>query len=171
MLIILVGHSGAGKSTFVKAMDCPDHYYEISGPIKKELRDKDLPVNHDTIQPIQHQRYTINPFWQIPFITEAMKGKSFLIIDGPRSLSEVLRLMELYPDSLIIKIETKPSVRNQRLRTRDGTNNDAFNRIEHDEKEITNLEQILKLAEITIENNGYLERLQEIARKFCLLLN
>jgi len=170
MLIILVGRSGAGKSTLIKEMNCPENHYEISGQVKKELRANGLPVSHDTVQPILHQRYTADPYWQIPNILEALRSKKFLIIDGPRSLPEVKRLKELCQDVLIVKIEAKASVRNDRLNLRDGTDTDAFVRIEQDEIHVTGLKEILAMADITIENNGSLERLQEIAKKLRLLI-
>ncbi len=170
MLIIFVGRSGAGKSTFIKEINCLENHYEISSQVKKELRNNRLPVNHDTMQSILHQRYIVNPYWQIPNILEALKSKKFLIVDGPRSLQEVKRLKELYSDVLIVKIEAKVSMRSDRLNLRDGTDNDAFIRIEQDETHITELEEILAMADITIENNGSLKRLQGIAKRFRLLL-
>jgi len=170
MLIIFVGKSGAGKSTLIKAMGCPENHFEISGQVKKELRASGVPVNHDTVQPILHQRYTADPYWQIPVILEAIGTKKFLIIDGSRSLPEVKRLKELRPDVLIVKIEAGASMRSDRLSRRDGANTDAFVRIEQDEASVTGLEEILAMADITIENNGSLERLQEMAKKLRLLL-
>ncbi len=170
MLIIFIGRSGAGKSTFINAMDCPENYYELSAQVKKELKAKGLPINHDTLQLILHERYTTNPYWQIPSILEALKNKKFLIVDGPRSLPEVERLKEFCPDALIVKIETTSSIRSDRLCLRDGSDAEAFIRIEQDETHVTGLEKILTMAEITIENNGSLERLQKIAKKFRSLL-
>ena len=170
MLIIFVGRSGAGKSTLIKAMGCPENHFEISGQVKKELKASGMTINHDAVQPILHQRYTADPYWQIPSILDMLGVKKFLIIDGPRSLPEVRRLKELRPDMLIVKIEATASARSERLSRRDGASADAFTRIEQDEANVTGLEEILAMSDITVENNGSLERLQEIAGKFRLLL-
>lgn len=166
MLIILIGRSGAGKSTFIKAMDCPENFYEISSPIKRELRQKGLPICHGTVQPILHERYTRDPLWQIPYILEALKNKRFLLIDGPRSLPEVQRLIKLFTDTLIVRIEASAALRSQRLQIRDGDNLEAFQRIEFDESHITGLEEIFNLTDFIIENNGSLDKLRDTARKF-----
>jgi len=171
MLIILIGRSGAGKSTFIEAMNCPENHYEISGQVKQELKAKGLLVNHDAVQPILHQCYTANPYWQVPNILATLRDKKFLIVDGPRSLPEVLRLRELYPNVLIIKIETTTSIRSDRLGVRDGADANSFNRIEQDETHVTGLWELLEMADLAIENNGSLERLQAIARKFRSLID
>jgi len=170
MLVIIIGRSGAGKTTFIEAMNCPQNHFSLSAAVEKQLVESGLPVNHDTLQPILHKLYTANHYWQIPAILEALDAKKFLVIDGPRSLPEVERLRELCPNSIIIKIEAGPSARNERLGHRDQTDAEAFARIEYDESCVTGLEKIMTMADVTIENNGSLERLQAIARKLRSLL-
>ncbi len=120
MIVVLVGQSGAGKSTFVKAMKLRDYHYEISGIVKRELKQKGLAINHDTIQPIMHQRYEENPYWQIPHIQSELNKKRLLIIDGCRSFLEIKRLMNLCSRILIVEIRASALIRRKRLELRDG---------------------------------------------------
>jgi len=170
MLIILVGESGAGKSTFAKAMNCPDNWYISSKPMTEMLRQRGIEVTHDSIHAIAKEMYAKDPYWQIPYILSELKKKKFLILDGPRQLSEIRRLLELCPDTLVIRITANPLNRYNRLRHRDKIGSKEFQRIEEDEARETGLKKVLELADISVENNDSLTKLKETARKFGLLL-
>ena len=159
-LVILTGESGAGKSTFVQCMNCPDNWYESSRPMADAIRASGQEVSHDTIHQYATQRYTENPHWQVPMILDALNGKEFLLYDGPRRIAEVQQLVVQYPKIIIVRIVASDEIRLQRLQQRDDISPEDFQRIKQHESSETQLGQILGLATITIENNGTMEELQ-----------
>jgi len=84
VVVLAVGPSGTGKSTFVNALGLSDYIYVGSRAMEDELKGRGLPVNHDTIFELSQEWYAKNPFWQIQLIQKALKGEPFLIIDGAR---------------------------------------------------------------------------------------
>jgi len=171
MLIILVGRSGAGKSAFAEAMGCPDNIYVSSKLMIEELRRKNIKITHDSIHALAVELYKNNPYWQVPRILGELKKKGFLILDGPRQACEIKRLMELYPNTLVIRIKANSLNRWRRLKNRNNIDFESFKRIERDETEETELEEILReLVDITIENNGSFDRFRKIAKIFGNLL-
>jgi len=171
MLVILVGRSGAGKSTFTEAMNCPDNWYVSSKAIIEELQRRNIKVTHDSIHALAVELYKKDSYWQVPRILAELKEKKFLILDGPRQACEIKRLIELHPNTLVIRIEADAYSRWRRLKDRDNIDFESFERIEKDETKETELEEVFKeLVDITIKNNGSIERLQKIARIFGNLL-
>ncbi len=164
LLVMIVGESGAGKSTFCKLMNCEDNWYVSSQPLEEMLRKENKPINHDTIHKLANHLYSQNPTWQVDKILNAMAGKKFLLLDGPRRIKEVEALLEKHPASLIIRIRTNDSYRCERLKIRDNINKDGFKRIIRDESEQMELNEILKKASITITNNGDLNELKKQAQ-------
>jgi len=173
LLIILVGKSGSGKNSFVRAMKLENYQYEITGKVKQELREKGQLINHNTIQPIMHQRYEENPYWQIPCMLSEFKKRGFLIVNGCRSLLEVKKLMELSHLVLIIEIRANASVRRERLGLRDGSSQFELRKIERDEMKVTPLPKILQddLVDMVIMNNSSLNALKVKAKKFAFLIS
>jgi len=147
--------------------------YEVTGKVKQELKEKGLPINHNTIQPIMHRWYENNPYWQIPNILRELKKKGLLIVNGCRSFLEVKKLKNLCPLVLIIEIRAKASIRQRRLRLRDGTTPLEFRKIENDEMKVTPLRKILKgeLVDVVIMNNGSFDSFKAKAKKIALLIS
>lgn len=166
LLVVLVGESGVGKSTFCKALGCKDNWYISSGPIIELVKSKRLPVNHDTIHACACEAYATNPKWQVPLILESMNGKNFLLLDGPRRYEEVKTLKEQYPKTLVIKIVATEEERFARLQRRDGIDREGFQRILRDEAQQTELVQILGLSDMIIQNNGTIDQIQIEASDF-----
>jgi len=166
MLVILVGKSGVGKSTFAEALNCPDNLYVSSQGMIDKLRQRGMDVNHDTIHAIAKEMYAANPYWQIPLIMAQLKEKGLLILDGPRQTFEVRRLMELHADTLVVMVDAESFVRYKRLEGRDSVGFEEFERIEKDEAMETGLGEVFEMVDLRVENNGSLEHLQGIARRF-----
>lgn len=166
LLVIFVGESGVGKSTFCQALSYEDNWYLSSDPIIKLVKSKGLPINHDTIHACACEAYSTNPEWQVPLILEAMNGKNFLLLDGPRRFQEVKTLKEQYPKTLVVRIVASEEERFARLQKRDGIDKESFQRILRDEAQQTELAQILGLTDIIIQNNGTIDQIPVEASDF-----
>jgi dephospho-CoA kinase len=171
-LMVIVGWSGSGKSTFIEAMDCPDHHFIISGSIRKELLHKGVSVNHDSIMEIAHERYQKDPLWQVDSIIELLKQKGYLIVDGSRNSMEIKELVKRNSETLVIWIDADEFARYEQLHRRgDNILPEDFRRIMKDESELTDLNEIYEsLVDVKIKNKGYLERLRAIGKMFGIFL-
>jgi len=166
ILVILVGESGAGKTTFTKMMDCAGNWFESSRAMAEALRLKGEPVNHDTVHSFANKAYGENPCWQVPKILDALNKKKFLILDGPRRIEEVRALLKTHPRTLVIRILTsQDETRFGRLCQRDKINLEGFKRVVKDESAETDLRQLLALADLTITNDGTIEDTKKTALK------
>lgn len=165
-LIILVGKSGAGKSTFAKAMDCKENWFESSGAMKRTLEAQGIEPTHDAIHAFAKNKYEENPYWQVENVLNALQEKDFLIYDGPRNAAEVKRLVKSYPNTLIIEIVASGEARYQRLQKRDRVSLEDFQRVKEDEARETDLNEILQMANAVIPNNGLIEDFQQEATNF-----
>jgi len=104
ILVIIVGESGSGKSTFCKAMNCENNWFVSSKLIVEALKAQGEPITHDNIHKLANEMYSKNPEWQVPQILKAMKGKDFLLLDGPRRIDEVNALIKKHPAKLSLII-------------------------------------------------------------------
>ena len=166
VLVILVGESGAGKSTFAEAMDCKENWLESSRAIKKALEAQGIELTHDAFHAFAKNKYEENPHWQVENILNTLQEKDFLIYDGPREVEEVKYLIESHPNTLIVKIIASDEARYQRLKERDRISFEEFQRVKKDETKETNLNKILRMADRVILNNSSIEDFQRKAVNF-----
>lgn len=171
LLVIFVGESGAGKSTFCEALGYKNYWYVSSDPIISLVQSKGLPINHDTIHACASEVYQADPQWQVPLILNSMNGKSFLLLDGPRRFQEVDALKKRHPKTVIVRIDAQEKTRFERLCERDGLDREGFQRVLDDEAQQTELRQILTLANIVIKNNGTIDQLRVKAKNFRRFLS
>lgn len=171
ILVILVGESGVGKTTFARMMDCSENWFESSRAMAEALRQRGEPVNHDTIHSFANKAYGENPCWQVPKILDALDRKKFLILDGPRRIEEVRALLKIHPRTLVIRILTsRDETRFGRLGPRDRINLESFRRVVKDEAAETDLHQLLALADLTITNDGTIEDMGKTALELKKIL-
>lgn len=172
LLIVVVGSSGAGKSVFIDAVAREEHKYVTSQPMIEELRKRGVEINHDTIFALSQEWYAKDPYWQIPFISTALAGKKFLIIDGSRRLPEVNRLKEIHR-TIIVKIISNVEDRFARLVKRKKIGLSAveeFKRLDNDENRIMDVERLIAMADITVANKFSERRHQNRGKHFgCVL--
>ena len=166
ILIILVGESGAGKTTFVKNMNCKENWYESSRFIVDDLKKEKKEVNHDTIHELASRKYSENPYWQVPKILYELNKRQFLILDGPRRLKEVKKLINVCPRSLIVRIFTSQEKRLKHLKNRDGINLYQYKKVVVDENKQTDLDKIIALAHLEISNNRDIKSFKRKALQF-----
>ncbi len=167
MLIILVGKSGVGKSTFVEAMNCPGQLFVSSQAMVEELQKRHISVNHDSIHAFAKEMYSRNPYWQVENILKSLRENNYLVYDGPRNAQEIKYLVENVQDTLVVHIVASNEVRYQRLKQREGITFDEWKRIEEDETQETGLGEVFNdLVDIIVENNNSLQSIQEKAKKF-----
>jgi len=171
LLMILVGESGAGKSTFCDFLNRPEEYYCSSKAIEKEIVKMGQSINHDTIHAYANQAYVKNPEWQVPSILRSMTGRRYLILDGPRRLAEVKALKRDHSNTLIIRLIASEKERYKRLQIRDGIDAEDFKRVIYDESIETELGQILAMADCNIDNSGNIEDFRQKALEVQSLLD
>ena len=166
ILVILVGESGTGKTTFVKMMDCGDNWFESSKAMVETLRQRGKPINHDTIHSFARKAYGENPYWQVPNILNALKEKDFLVLDGPRKIEEVKMLIKSHARTLVVRVVSSKEARFKKLQKRDGISPEDFERILRDEANETELGEILLLSDLIIVNNSTIEDIKRQAPEF-----
>lgn len=170
-IVILIGESGAGKSTLSEFLDMPENWFVSSSLMIDIITKRGLPINHDTIHQVANEKYGENPYWQIPHMLEVLNRTGLLLLDGPRRTDEVKRLLEVCPETVIARVVARSQERQGRLKHRDGADEDVFKRVVADEKSETGLvDHLLAMADITIENKGSLEDLQDIAKEILMRL-
>lgn len=167
LLVILVGESGAGKSTFSQAMGVDGNYYSSSKAIEDRLTAEGKPINHDTIHAFANQAYSQDPEWQVPHILGELRGKDYLILDGPRRLAEVQALIREHPNTLVARIRVSSNEeRMRRLNKREGVTEQDFRRIVSDEAHQTQLNELLAMSQLVIENDGTKDEIERKAVQF-----
>lgn len=170
-VVILVGESGVGKSTLSEFLDMPESWFISSNLMIDVIAERGLPINHDTIHRVANEKYGEDPYWQIPHMVEVLNKTGLLLLDGPRRTNEVKKLLELYPETVVVKVVAGSQERQGRLKHRDGVDEDAFKRVMADERSETGLiDHLLAMADITVKNEGSLEDLQDIAKEISIRL-
>jgi len=174
MIVVVVGRSGSGKSTFVEAMEVPEFHCVLSRPLLEGVRSLGQEVNHDNIHSLAKKWYAANSWWQVEYVQSQLGDKKFLILDGLRYARELERLRELFGNNLVVvKVESASEARFERLKQRRKvplSGRAEFERLEADESKDMDLEELLAEADIAVENNDSLTSLQTKARRFASLL-
>lgn len=175
MFVVIAGRSGAGKSTFVEAMDLPgDCHCVLSQPMVDEIRRRGQPIDHDHIHSLAKEWYAANKWWQLEYLLNWAKGKPLVLVDGLRYAFELERLRELFPkDLLVVKIAATSEDRFGRLKVRGKiplATQKEFDRLEKDESADMGIEEVLAAADLAVENLGTIEDLCAKAVRFGNLL-
>lgn len=158
LVLVVVGPSGAGKTTFIEALAVPDgSHYVTSQPMVDDLKRRGLPVDHDTIFALSQEWYVQDQYWQVPLIARALEGRTFVVVDGPRRLPEVLRLKEMGLKVIVVSVTSPPANRFGRLKKRRKITLQTlaeFDRLETDEAQTMDVGELVNLAEVVVRNVG-----------------
>ena len=169
-LIVVTGMPGAGKEEFLNVAISRNIPFLRMGDLVREAYSKrakeDEELNLGQFATIERERYGYN-IWAKRAL-ERMSGNIYLI-DGCRSLDEVLAYRELTSDVNIVAIHSSPKTRYDRLikRARDDApkNLDEFK--QRDEREIGwGLSKLISLSEYMIVNEDTLDKFKQEASKF-----
>lgn len=168
-LLVVVGESGAGKSTFIEAMELEPYHCTLSRPMLEELQRKGIEITHDNIHALSREWYRKDRYWQVAYVLEQLNGKNFLILDGLRYAFELKRLRYLFFNVVVVKIVSTSEARYIRLcerrKVRLNHGLEEFKRLERDELEDMDVSTLMNKADIAIENTGSLEELKEKAKR------
>lgn len=175
VFVVIVGRSGAGKSTFIETMGLPSKYHcVLSKPMVDEICRRGQPINHDNIHALAKEWYSANKWWQLDYLLGWAKNKPFVFIDGLRYAFELDKLRHLFFENLlVIKIIATQEDRFSRLLSRGKiplSDKEEFARLEEDESMDMDIEKVLNAAHLTIENFGTVQDLRDKSIRFGKLL-
>ncbi|MCD6434129.1 MAG: hypothetical protein J7L14_00780 [Candidatus Diapherotrites archaeon] len=163
VIVALTGLARAGKDTaadilakkgFVKLV--------FSDFLKEEVRKRNLELNKMNLSIVgdelraKHGRGVL-----AKYLWEKAKNYSRVVAVGVRSPEEADYLREKAEKFLLIEISAKPEIRFQRRSDADPQTFEEFMR--RDERDIKNkgLAEVLKMADVKIDNNGTIAELEE----------
>ena len=169
-LIVVAGMPGAGKEEFLNVARDMDIPFLRMGDLVRELypkrgeEDKDLTLGQ--FANIERERHGYN-IWAKRAL-ERMSGNIYLI-DGCRSMDEVMAYRSLSDDVNIVAIHAPPRIRYDRLvkRQRDDAPRNVEEFDARDSREMGwGLADVIALSDHLIVNDGSLEKFREEASAY-----
>ena len=154
MIIVLVGQSGAGKTTIAGAIEYPK--IASCTLLRNEVARRGLEDNHESIHAVAMDLISQDPAWQAKKILEiASQCRQPFIFDGPRSPADLQFLLESDRRVEIIGIYSSRAIRYQRVlkREQQPITKEQFMRRCIDEVVEAGLNNCLRLATIQFFNN------------------
>jgi dephospho-CoA kinase len=172
LVICLAGMPGSGKSIIVEVAKERGYDIVVMGDvIREEAERRRLEPNPENLGKImlelrRSEGKAVIAKRCIPKIEKTTKSK--VIVDGIRSLSEVEKFRESFPQFSFIAVHASPETRFSRVyrrrRSDDPENWEVFR--ERDMREVNvGLDNAISMAEYVIVNEGELEALKEKVRE------
>ena len=169
-LIVVAGMPGAGKEEFLNVARDMDIPFLRMGDLVRELYpkrgDEDRDLTLGQFANIERERHGYN-IWAKRAL-ERMSGNIYLI-DGCRSMDEVMAYRSLSDDVNIIAIHAPPRIRYDRLvkRQRDDAPRNVEEFDARDSREMGwGLADVIALSDHLIVNDGSLEKFREEASAY-----
>ena len=169
-LIVVAGMPGAGKEEFLNVARDMDIPFLRMGDLVRELYpkrgDEDRDLTLGQFANIERERHGYN-IWAKRAL-ERMSGDIYLI-DGCRSMDEVMAYRSLSDDVNIIAIHAPPKIRYERLvkRQRDDAPRNVEEFDARDSREMGwGLANVIALSDHLIVNDGSLEKFREEASAY-----
>lgn len=169
-LIVVAGMPGAGKEEFLNVARDMDIPFLRMGDLVRELypkrgeEDRDLTLGQ--FANIERERHGYNIWAKLAL--ERMSGNIYLI-DGCRSMDEVMAYRSLSDDVNIVAIHAPPRIRYDRLvkRQRDDAPRNVEEFDARDSREMGwGLADVIALSDHLIVNDGSLEKFREEASAY-----
>lgn len=169
-LIVVTGMPGAGKEEFLNIAVKRDIPFIRMGDLVREAHanrsDADEALNVGQFATIERERYGYN-IWAKRAL-KRMSGDIFLV-DGCRSMDEVLAYRGLTDDVDVVAIHSSPYTRYERLvkRGRDDAPQTFEEFKDRDSREMGwGLSDLIALSDMIIVNDGTLEEFESEVNKF-----
>lgn len=169
-LIVVAGMPGAGKEEFLNVARDMDIPFLRMGDLVRELYpkrgDEDRDLTLGQFANIERERHGYN-IWAKRAL-ERMSGNIYLI-DGCRSMDEVMAYRSLSDDVNIVAIHAPPRIRYDRLvkRQRDDAPRNVEEFDARDSREMGwGLANVIALSDHLIVNDGSLEKFREEASAY-----
>ncbi|MGI6718059.1 MAG: AAA family ATPase [Bacteroidales bacterium] len=181
MIIIgITGTLGAGKGTVVKYL--VENYgflhFSVRDFITKEVKNRNLPVNRDTLTLIGNDlRKNHNPSYIVDCLyEEAQKEGLNCVIESIRTPGEIMSLRK-HENFILLSIDADPMTRYKRIKIRNSETDQvqyetfiANEMREYDSYDPNkqNLGKCIEMADFHLTNNGTVEELYEQIEKLNL---
>jgi len=168
-IIVLVGQSGAGKTTVADGLDPEDGYLASCEILRAEVSDRGLEDTHENIYAVGMDLFERDPAWQGKRILKAAENTSFFVFDGPRCATDIEFLQRTADDVSVVGIYADRKIRYHRVIEREGgdTTKERFMARCVDEVIGAGLNSCLRMSNIYLFNNGMsLGDIQEYSRRF-----
>lgn len=170
----VVGLQGSGKTEVAEAaskFDIPR--VRMGDVVWDEVKSRGLEVNESNVGAVANELREREGKAAIakrcvPLIEESGPGKGAVLVDGIRGKAEVDEFRRVFGDGFVLlAVEASEGIRRERIGAR-GREDDASGKENFREKEERErgwgLDEAMKVADITIVNEGTLEQLQQRAR-------
>ena len=153
MIIVLVGQSGAGKTTIAETIEYPK--IASCTLLRNEVARRSLEDNHENIHTVAMDLISQDPAWQAKKVLEMASHYQPFIFDGPRSPTDLQFLLESGRRIEIIGVYSSRAIRYQRVlkREQQPITKEQFVQRCVDEVVEAGLNNCLRLATIQLFNN------------------
>jgi len=120
-IVVLVGQSGAGKTTIASELHPEDGYIASCEILRAEVARRGLEDTHENIHTVGMDFQNSDPPWQGARVLEASKDVPFFVFDGPRTPTDIEFLQESSRDVEVVGIYADRKIRYRRIFEREGT--------------------------------------------------
>ena len=174
MIIIgITGTLGAGKGTVADFLvkEKGFRHYSVRDFLISEIEKRGLPINRDSMVELANDlRKNNSPSYIIEqLVLKAKENGGNAVIESVRAVAEAEKLKEM--GALLLSIDAKQNLRYERAVKRGSVTDDVtFKKFVSDEKREMNssdpskqsIADVMQMADIKIENNGTIEKLEEL---------
>jgi len=154
MIVVLVGHSGAGKTTVAEAIELSK--IASCTLLRNEVARRGLEDNHENIHAVAMDLISQDPAWQAKKVLQIVDHcRQPFIFDGPRNPADIQFLLESGRKIEVVGIYSSRTTRYQRVlrREQQPITKEQFMKRCVDEVIEAGLNNCLRLATIYLFNN------------------